>query len=119
LPMLFAKRSITNRGSQSAVKTSCTRSLNPKPPDPTGGAFTGPAINPKGPHMHPLAMELIRQALRWLGVWLMTTGKVPAEIAALVDDAGTTEFVIGVVSYGLAEAGWLVAKMRGKQQVAK
>jgi hypothetical protein len=46
----------------------------------------------------------------------MTTGKVPAEVAALVDDAGTTEFVIGVVSYALAEAGWLVAKMRGKVQ---
>lgn len=67
--------------------------------------------------MHPLAMELIRQALRWLGVWLMTAGVLPAELAAMVDDAGTTEFVIGVVSYGIAEAGWLAAKLRGKQQV--
>lgn len=66
--------------------------------------------------MHPLAMELVRQALRWLGVWLMTAGVLPAEIAALIDDAGTTEFVIGMVSYALAEAGWLAAKLRGKVQ---
>ena len=67
--------------------------------------------------MHPLVMELVRQALRWLGVWLMTTGKVPAEVAALVDDAGTTEFVIGLISYGIAETGWLITKLHGKQQV--
>ena len=64
--------------------------------------------------MHPLANELVRQSLRWLGVYLMTAGILPAELAALVDDAGTTEFVIGIASYALAEAGWLAAKWRGK-----
>jgi hypothetical protein len=66
--------------------------------------------------MHPLAMELIRQALRWLGLYLMTAGVLPADLAALVSDAGTTEFVIGTVSYAIAETGWLIAKFRGKGQ---
>lgn len=62
--------------------------------------------------MTPFLAELIRQALRWLGVYLMTAGVLPPELAALVDDAGTTEFVIGAVSYALADGGWLVAKAR-------
>ena len=63
--------------------------------------------------MNPLLPELIRQALRWLGVWLMTAGILPPYLAELVSDAGTTEFVIGVVSYGIAELGWMAAKVRG------
>ena len=66
--------------------------------------------------MHPVVMELIRQALRWAGIYLMTAGWLPPEMAALVDDAGTTEFVIGVVSYAIAEAGWLAAKLRAKRE---
>ena len=63
--------------------------------------------------MNPLTMELIRQALRWVGVWLMTTGLVPAEVAALFDDPETAAFVAGVVSYALAETGWLASKVKG------
>lgn len=62
--------------------------------------------------MDPLAQELIRQVLRWLGVWLMTTGWLPDQVAALVSDAGTTEFVIGAVSYAIAEGWWLKGKVK-------
>ena len=65
--------------------------------------------------MNALAMELIRQALRWAGVWLMTAGVLPQPVADLVSDAGTSEFVIGVVSYGVAELAWLWAKWRGRK----
>lgn len=61
--------------------------------------------------MNPLAQELIRQVLRWLGVWLMTSGWLPADLAALVSDTGTTEFVIGAVSYAVAEGWWLKSKV--------
>lgn len=61
---------------------------------------------------NPIALEFIRQAMRWLGVWLMTTGILPPQLAALVDDPQTVAFVSGVASYAIAEAGWLVAKVR-------
>lgn len=67
--------------------------------------------------MNPLIAELIRQALRWLGVYLMTAGWLPPELADMVSDTGTTEFVLGIVSYGLAEGWWLMSK--AKPEAAK
>jgi hypothetical protein len=64
--------------------------------------------------MNPLAQELIRQGLRWLGVWLMTTQKVPAEMAALVDDPQTAAFISGIVSYLIADVWWGSKKVAGK-----
>ena len=66
--------------------------------------------------MNPLLSELIRQGLRWLGVWLMTTGILPPYLAELVSDTGTTEFVIGAVAYALAETGWLASKIKAQAQ---
>jgi hypothetical protein len=62
--------------------------------------------------MSPLAMELIRQALRWIGVWLMTTNLLPPSVAELVDDPETVALVAGFVSYALAEIGWIGSKVR-------
>ncbi|MDZ7905182.1 MAG: hypothetical protein U5N55_11975 [Cypionkella sp.] len=42
----------------------------------------------------------------------MTSGALPPDLADLVSDAGTSEFVIGAVSYGIAEIGWLLSKRR-------
>ena len=61
---------------------------------------------------NPLVLEFVRQALRWLGVWLMTTGILPPQLAELVDDPQTVAFVSGLLSYAIAEAGWIMAKLR-------
>lgn len=62
--------------------------------------------------MNPFIAELIRQGLRWLGVWLMTAGWLPAPLAEMVADSATSEFVIGLVSYAIAESWWLASKAR-------
>jgi hypothetical protein len=62
--------------------------------------------------MPPIYAELIRQALRWLGVWLMTTNILPPDLAALVDDPETVALVAGFASYALAELGWIGSKVR-------
>ena len=62
--------------------------------------------------MPPIYAELIRQALRWLGVWLMTAGVLPPLLADMVADSSTSEFVIGLVSYAIAEGWWGLAKVR-------
>ena len=61
--------------------------------------------------MNPLVLEIIRQILRWLGVWLMTVG-VPSELAALFDHPAAVDFVAGVILYAMADTGWLMAKWR-------
>ncbi len=61
---------------------------------------------------NPFVLELVRQVLRWAGVWLMTTGILPPHLVELVDDPETAAFVSGMVSYALAEAGWITAKVR-------
>jgi hypothetical protein len=60
----------------------------------------------------PLAMELIRQVLRWIGVYLMTIG-LPGELGALFNDPATASLVAGGISYAIAETGWLAAKVKG------
>lgn len=62
--------------------------------------------------MTPLTAELIRQVLRWTGVWLMTAGWLPQPLADMVSDSATSEFVIGLVSYAIAEGWWLTAKAK-------
>lgn len=64
--------------------------------------------------------ELTRQALRWLGVWLMTMG-LPAEMGATFEDPQFVAAVAGFVSYAIADGFWIVAKVReyGRWIVAK
>ncbi len=61
--------------------------------------------------MPPIYAELIRQALRWLGVWLMTAGWLPQPLADMVSDSATSEFVIGLVAYAIAEGWWGLTKV--------
>lgn len=62
--------------------------------------------------MNPLTAELIRQGLRLSGVWLMTVGWLPAPIAELLADRELSEFVIGLISYAIAEGWWLAGKAK-------
>lgn len=61
--------------------------------------------------MNPLAMELIRQVLRWLGVWLMTIG-VPESIAGLTTHEDAVLGVAGFIMYLVADTGWLAVKWK-------
>lgn len=62
--------------------------------------------------MNPLTAELIRQGLRLAGVWLMTVGWLPAPIAELLADRELSEFVIGLISYAIAEGWWGLTKIK-------
>lgn len=72
----------------------------------------------------PIAMELIRQGLRWSGVWLMTIG-VPESIAGLTTREDAAMGVVGFVMYLTADTGWLTVKWqqfrawRAKRKEAK
>ena len=59
--------------------------------------------------MNPLVLEIVRQGLRWLGVWLMTVG-IPEEIAGLTTHEDAVLGVAGFVMYLVADTGWLAAK---------
>lgn len=61
--------------------------------------------------MNPLALEILRQVLRWLGVWLMTVG-VPEEIAGLTMHEDFVLAVAGAVMYAVADTGWLMVKWK-------
>ena len=61
--------------------------------------------------MNPLALEIARQVLRWLGVWLMTIG-VPENIAGLTSSEDAILGAAGLVMYLVADTGWLAAKWR-------
>ena len=61
--------------------------------------------------MTPFILELIRQVLRWLGVYLMTIG-LPAEMAGLLEHPEVVQMLAGAVSYALADGGWLMAKWK-------
>lgn len=62
--------------------------------------------------MKPITAELIRQGLRLAGVWLMTVGWLPAPMAELLADRELSEFVIGLISYAIAEGWWLAGKAK-------
>ncbi len=59
----------------------------------------------------PLFLELVRQFLRWLGVWLMTIG-VPESIAELTTHEDAVMAVIGAAMYATADTGWLATKWK-------
>jgi hypothetical protein len=61
--------------------------------------------------MTPLVLEIVRQVLRWAGVWLMTIG-LPDEVVALTANEDVIVGVAGFISYALADGGWIVAKWR-------
>lgn len=59
----------------------------------------------------PFFLELVRQVLRWAGVWLMTIG-VPESIAGLTTHEDAIMGVVGLAMYAVADTGWLAAKWR-------
>lgn len=59
----------------------------------------------------PIFLELVRQFLRWVGVWLMTVG-VPENIAGLTTHEDAVMAVMGAAMYATAETGWLAAKWK-------
>lgn len=63
----------------------------------------------RGAVASPLFLELVRQFLRWVGVWLMTIG-VPESIAGLTTHEDAVMAVIGAAMYATAETGWLATK---------
>lgn len=60
-------------------------------------------------------LELVRQVLRWAGVWLMTLG-VPDQIATLTTHEDVIAGAVGFAAYLVADGGWLVAKWRQFQE---
>lgn len=61
--------------------------------------------------MSPWFLELVRQFMRWVGVWLMTIG-VPESIATLTSHEEAIMGVVGFVLYATAEGGWLASKWK-------
>lgn len=61
--------------------------------------------------MQPIVLEIVRQVLRWLGVWLMTIG-VPESIAGLTSHEDVIMGVVGFVMYAIADTGWIAAKWK-------
>ncbi len=62
--------------------------------------------------MTPFATELSRQLLRWFGLYLVTIGLPKETLRPLLEDPQAVSFVAGIISYGLAEAGWLLSRLR-------
>jgi hypothetical protein len=56
--------------------------------------------------------ELIRQALRLLGMVLVASGWLPQPIADAMEHPETVAVVAGIVSYAIAEVAWLASKAR-------
>ena len=59
----------------------------------------------------PFFLELVRQFLRWIGVWLMTIG-IPENIAGLTMHEDAIMGAVGFAMYLAADGGWLAAKWR-------
>lgn len=58
--------------------------------------------------------ELIRQSLRLIGLVLVATGWLPDGASAVFEHPETVAFVAGVLSYAIAEAGWIISKIKGR-----
>jgi hypothetical protein len=56
-------------------------------------------------------LELVRQLLRWLSVWLISVG-LPEPLAALVQDPEFVANVAAAISLSIAEGGWVVVKAK-------
>lgn len=57
----------------------------------------------------PWFLELVRQFMRWVGVWLMTIG-VPESIASMTTHEDAIAGVVGFCLYVTADTGWLASK---------
>lgn len=60
---------------------------------------------------NPFVLELLRQLLRWLAVWLIGVG-FPAPVAVVLEHPEAAAFAAGLISLALAETGWLISKVR-------
>lgn len=58
-----------------------------------------------------LTLELVRQAMRLLGVWLMTIG-VPKSLAIMTTSEDAIVAVTGLIMYAIADGSWLVTKWK-------
>ncbi len=58
-----------------------------------------------------LKLEFIRQGLRWLAIYLASVG-LPKEYVALIGDPATVNLAAAIFSYGVAEIGWVWAKLK-------
>ncbi len=56
-------------------------------------------------------LELVRQFMRWVGVWLMTIG-IPEPIAAMTAHDDAVMGVVGFCIYLTADGGWLASKWK-------
>ncbi len=62
--------------------------------------------------MNAVVLEIVRQFLRWLGLALINLPWVPDAFVALTGNEEVILWLTGLVSYALADTGWLVAKWR-------
>lgn len=60
--------------------------------------------------MNPLFLELARQGMRLIGVLLMNLPWVPDSVVALTGNEEVILWFAGLISYALADGGWLVTK---------
>ncbi len=58
-----------------------------------------------------LTLELTRQVLRWLCLYLVGFG-LPPELARIVEHPEFVAQVAAAISLGLADGGWLVVKAK-------
>ena len=56
-------------------------------------------------------LELARQLLRWLSIWLISVG-LPEPVAALLEHPEFVAQLAAAVSLSLADGGWLVVKAK-------
>ena len=61
--------------------------------------------------MNPAISELIRQGLRWFGVWSLTVG-APDWISQMLSDPEFANAVVGFGSYAIAEIWWAATKVK-------
>ena len=58
-----------------------------------------------------LILEIIRQLLRWLSVYLLAAG-VPEPLAAFVENPEVAQYLAAAISLALADTGWLIVKFK-------
>jgi hypothetical protein len=56
-------------------------------------------------------LELVRQLLRWLSLYLVGVG-LPPQMAVLVEHPEVVAQVVALASLALAETGWLIVKAK-------
>lgn len=62
--------------------------------------------------MHPsIVLELTRQLLRWLSVYLLGFG-LPPGLVGIVEHPEFVAQIAAAISLGLADGGWLVVKAK-------